>query len=117
MRTQPGRGGHDLRPERISETNLDQVYREVRDVDADPPATELLCRDNRSAATAKWIEHYVPLVARSRDVEPARSVIAAPRGVDLRPFAGTIHFDGKLIRENGRFVPKGLHGLNPENLI
>ena len=29
---------------------------------------------------------------------------------------GTIHFDGKLIRENGRFVPKSLHGLNPENL-
>jgi len=30
---------------------------------------------------------------------------------------GTIHFDGKLIRENGRFVPKSLHGLNPENLV
>ena len=30
---------------------------------------------------------------------------------------GTIHFDGKLIRENGRFVPKELHGLNPENLV
>lgn len=29
---------------------------------------------------------------------------------------GTIHFDGKLIRENGRFVPKALHGLNPEKL-
>ena len=29
---------------------------------------------------------------------------------------GTIHFDGKLIRENGRFVPKALHALNPENL-
>lgn len=30
---------------------------------------------------------------------------------------GTIHFDGKLIREDGRFVPKSLHALNPENLI
>ena len=30
---------------------------------------------------------------------------------------GTIHFDGKLIRENGRFVPKALHGLNSENLV
>ncbi len=30
---------------------------------------------------------------------------------------GTIHFDGKLIRENGIFVPKTLHGLNPDRLI
>jgi aminopeptidase len=30
---------------------------------------------------------------------------------------GTIHFDGELIRENGRFVPKDLQSLNPENLI
>jgi aminopeptidase len=30
---------------------------------------------------------------------------------------GTIHFDGKLIRENGRFVPKALQGLNPERLV
>ena len=29
---------------------------------------------------------------------------------------GTIHFDGKLVRENGRFVPKALQGLNPERL-
>lgn len=29
---------------------------------------------------------------------------------------GTIHFDGKLIRENGRFVPKPLQALNPERL-
>jgi aminopeptidase len=29
---------------------------------------------------------------------------------------GTIHFDGKLIRENGRFVPKLLQSLNPERL-
>jgi aminopeptidase len=29
---------------------------------------------------------------------------------------GTIHFDGKLIREDGRFVPKQLHALNPERL-
>jgi aminopeptidase len=29
---------------------------------------------------------------------------------------GTIHFDGEPIRENGRFVPEELHGLNPENL-
>jgi aminopeptidase len=29
---------------------------------------------------------------------------------------GTIHFDGKLIRENGRFVPKALHALNPKRL-
>lgn len=30
---------------------------------------------------------------------------------------GTIHFDGKLIREDGVFVPKALQALNPENLI
>ena len=30
---------------------------------------------------------------------------------------GTIHFDGKLIRENGRFVPKALQSLNPERLM
>ena len=30
---------------------------------------------------------------------------------------GTIRFDGKTIRENGIFVPKTLHGLNPENLV
>jgi aminopeptidase len=30
---------------------------------------------------------------------------------------GTIHFDGKLIRENGIFVPKALKGLNPERLV
>src|SRR3954469_9443344 len=30
---------------------------------------------------------------------------------------GTIRFDGKLIRENGRFIPKGLQGLNPERLL
>ncbi len=30
---------------------------------------------------------------------------------------GTIHFDGKLIRENGRFVPKQLQPLNPERLV
>ncbi len=29
---------------------------------------------------------------------------------------GTMHFDGKLIRENGRFVPKALQALNPERL-
>ncbi|MEI6714760.1 MAG: aminopeptidase [Verrucomicrobiota bacterium] len=30
---------------------------------------------------------------------------------------GTIHFDGKLIRENGIFVPKALQALNPEALL
>jgi aminopeptidase len=30
---------------------------------------------------------------------------------------GTIHFDGKLVRENGRFVPKNLQSLNPERLL
>jgi aminopeptidase len=30
---------------------------------------------------------------------------------------GTIHFDGKLVRENGLFVPKALQALNPENLV
>ena len=29
---------------------------------------------------------------------------------------GTMHFDGKLIRENGRFIPKALQALNPERL-
>ena len=30
---------------------------------------------------------------------------------------GTIRFDGKLVRENGRFVPKALQALDPENLV
>ena len=30
---------------------------------------------------------------------------------------GTIHFDGKLVREDGIFVPKSLHALNPEHLL
>lgn len=30
---------------------------------------------------------------------------------------GTIHFDGKLIRENGIFIPKALQALNPEALL
>jgi aminopeptidase len=30
---------------------------------------------------------------------------------------GAIYFDGKLIRQDGRFVLKELEGLNPENLI
>ena len=30
---------------------------------------------------------------------------------------GTIHFDGKLIREDGVFIPKSLHALNPEHLL
>jgi aminopeptidase len=30
---------------------------------------------------------------------------------------GEIHFDGKLIRKDGHFVPKSLHKLNPEYLL
>ncbi len=30
---------------------------------------------------------------------------------------GEIYFDGKLIRKDGRFVPKNLQKLNPENLV
>jgi aminopeptidase len=30
---------------------------------------------------------------------------------------GTIHFDGKLVRENGLFVPKALQALNPDYLL
>jgi aminopeptidase len=30
---------------------------------------------------------------------------------------GTIHFDGKLIRKDGLFVPRNLKPLNPENLV
>ena len=30
---------------------------------------------------------------------------------------GEIHFDGKLVRKDGLFVPDALKGLNPENLI
>ncbi len=29
---------------------------------------------------------------------------------------GTIHFDGKLVRENGLFIPKALQALNPDRL-
>jgi len=29
---------------------------------------------------------------------------------------GTIHFDGQLIREDGRFIPEALQALNPERL-
>lgn len=30
---------------------------------------------------------------------------------------GTVHFDGKLIRENGKFIPKNLQALNPDRLL
>ncbi len=30
---------------------------------------------------------------------------------------GEIYFDGKLIRKDGRFVPRNLQGMNPENLV
>jgi aminopeptidase len=30
---------------------------------------------------------------------------------------GEIHFDGKLVRKDGLFVPKALHKLNPEYLL
>ena len=30
---------------------------------------------------------------------------------------GTIEFDGEVIRKDGMFVPKDLHGLNPESLM
>ncbi len=30
---------------------------------------------------------------------------------------GTIHFDGKLVREDGLFVPKALQALNPDHLL
>ena len=30
---------------------------------------------------------------------------------------GEIRFDGKLVRKDGRFVPRNLQGLNPENLV
>ena len=30
---------------------------------------------------------------------------------------GTIHFDGKLIRQNGLFIPKALQSLNPDRLL
>lgn len=30
---------------------------------------------------------------------------------------GTIHFDGKLVRADGRFVPKAIRSLNPDQLL
>lgn len=36
--------------------------------------------------------------------------------VFMQETGGEIWFDGKLIRQNGRFLPENLQGLNPENL-
>ena len=49
--------------ERVFQPALDQVYREIGDVDPDPLPAELLRRVNRRAATAKWIEHHVAWIA------------------------------------------------------
>src|ERR1700688_2843914 len=37
------------------------------DIDTDPPAMQFLRRMDRGPAPAKWIEHYVALIRRSRD--------------------------------------------------
>jgi hypothetical protein len=47
----------DFFSERIFQSALDQIDREIGDVDSDPLSTKFLRRMNRRAASAKWIEH------------------------------------------------------------
>ena len=43
--------------ERIAQASFDEIDSQVRDVYADPLATEFLRRVNRRAATAEWVKH------------------------------------------------------------
>ncbi len=47
----------------ITQAHLDQVDRQMGDVDADPPALQSLRRDCRRAAATEWVQHYVAFLA------------------------------------------------------
>src|SRR5438132_11599961 len=49
----------DLFAKCILQSPLDQIDREISDVDADPLSPEFLRRMNRRAASAKRIEHHI----------------------------------------------------------
>src|SRR5436309_1525061 len=57
----------DLFAKRIFQSALDQIDREIRDVDADPLSIQLLGRVNSRAASAKRIEHHIAGIARCAD--------------------------------------------------
>jgi len=49
----------DLFAESVFQSALDQIDREISDVDTDPFSIQLLRGVNRRAASAKWIEHDI----------------------------------------------------------
>src|SRR5436190_10883132 len=49
----------DLLAKRILQSALDQIDREIGDVDPDPLSIQLLRRMNRRAASTKRIEHHI----------------------------------------------------------
>src|SRR5439155_18441678 len=49
----------DFFAERIFQTALNQIDREIGDVDADPLSTEFLRCVNRRSASAEWIEYHI----------------------------------------------------------
>ncbi len=57
----------DLFTERIFQSALDQIDREIGDVDPDPLSTEFLRGVNGCAASAERIKHHVSGIARRAD--------------------------------------------------
>src|SRR5437867_1055235 len=57
----------DLFTESIAQSTLDQVDREIRDVDPDPLPVEFLRGVNGRTATAERIEHGIARIARGAD--------------------------------------------------
>ena len=57
----------DFFAERVPQPALDQIDREIGDIDADPFAPEFLRRVNGSSASAKWIEHHIAGIAARAD--------------------------------------------------
>src|SRR5207253_59494 len=57
----------DLRPVGVLESVLDEVDREVCDVDADPTTPQRLCRCDRGPAAAEGVKHRVSFVAARGD--------------------------------------------------
>ena len=57
----------DFFAERIAQTTLDQIDREVSDVDPDPLPAELWRGVNGCATSAKWIENDMARIARRTD--------------------------------------------------
>ena len=57
----------DFFAEGVFQSPLDQVDREIGDVDPDPLSSELLCRVNGCAASAKRIEDNIAKIRRCAD--------------------------------------------------